>query len=89
MQFEEFQPILDWWDNRIENERAWKVRAADVIQTNGGGDVVSVNLDIKNPSRKEDLVHLPPAELAESILAKEKRIAAIMEEIKGLLEKGK
>ena len=88
MQFEEFQPILDWWDNRTENERAWKVRAADVIQTNGGGDVVSVNLDIKNPSRKDDLIHLPPAELAESILAKEKQIAAIMEEIKSLLAKG-
>lgn len=86
MQFEEFQPILDWWDNRIENERAWRVRAADVIVTNGGGDVVSVNLDIKNPNRKEDLEHLPPNELAESILAKEKQIAAIMEEIKGLLK---
>jgi type I restriction enzyme M protein len=84
MQFEEFQPILDWWDDRVENEHAWKVRAADVIQTNGGGDVVSVNLDIKNPSRKEDLEHLPPAELAESILAKEKQIAAIMEEITSL-----
>ncbi|MEW5938929.1 MAG: class I SAM-dependent DNA methyltransferase [Chloroflexota bacterium] len=88
IQFEEFQPILDWWDNRVENERAWKVRAADVIQTNGGGDVVSVNLDIKNPSRKEDLEHLPPAELAESILAREKQIAAIMEEIKNLLARG-
>ena len=87
MQYEEFQPILDWWDNRIENERAWKVRAADVIQTNGGGDVVSVNLDIKNPNRKEDLEHLPPAELAESILAKEQQIAIIMEEIKDLLAK--
>ena len=69
--------------------RAWKVRAADVIRTDGGGDVVSVNLDIKNPSRKEDLEHLPPAALAESILAREKQIAAIMEEITGLLEKGK
>jgi type I restriction enzyme M protein len=88
LQFEEFNPILDWWDNRVENERAWKVRATDVIQTNGGGDVVSVNLDIKNPNRKEDLEHLPPTELAESILAKEKQIAAIMEEIKFLLAKG-
>jgi len=91
MQFEEFQPILDWWDapQRVENERAWKVRAADVIQTNGGGDVISVNLDIKNPSLKDDLVHLPPADLAESILAREKQIAAIMDEIKSLLVKGK
>lgn len=50
--------------------------------------MVSVNLDIKNPSRKEDLEHLPPAVLAESILAKEKQIAAIMDEIKSLLAKG-
>jgi type I restriction enzyme M protein len=88
MQFEEFQPILDWWDDRAENERAWKVRAADIVQTKGGGDVVSVNLDIKNPNAKEDLEHLPPTELAESILAKEKQIAAIMDEIKSLLGKG-
>jgi type I restriction enzyme M protein len=87
MQFEELQPIIDWWEDREENEHAWKVRAADLIQTNGGGDVVSVNLDLKNPSRKDDLVHLPPAELAESILAKEKQIAAIMDEIKSLLAK--
>nr|MDQ3006319.1 SAM-dependent DNA methyltransferase [Chloroflexota bacterium] len=71
---------------RASNERAWKVRAADVIQTNGGGDVVSVNLDIKNPSRAADLEHLPPAELAESILVKEKQIGVIMEEIKKFLE---
>jgi len=86
MQFEEFQPILDWWDNRVENERAWKVRAADVIQTNGGGDVVSVNLDIKNPSRKEELEHLPPAELAESIFAKEEQILKLIQEVRIMLK---
>ncbi len=64
-------------------------RIADAIVTNSGGDVVSINLDIKNPSRKEDLEHLPPAELAESILAKEQQITAIMEEIKELLGNGK
>jgi type I restriction enzyme M protein len=85
IQYDEFMPLIEWWDNRVENEHAWKVHAADVIRTNGGGDVVSVNLDIKNPSRKEDLEHLPPAELADSILAKEKQIAAIMEEVKSLL----
>lgn len=85
MQFEEFQPVLEWWNKRAESERAWKVPAESLIQTNEKGEVVSVNLDIKNPSRKEDLEHLPPAELAESILAKEKQIAAIMDEIKSLL----
>ena len=36
---------------------------------------------------KKDLEHLPPHELAESILVKEKQIAELMEEIKTLLVK--
>jgi hypothetical protein len=47
---------------------------------------VSVNLDVKNPRRAADLEHLPPAELAESILSKERQIGEIMDEIKQLLE---
>jgi type I restriction enzyme M protein len=88
MQFEEFAPLIAWWDKREENERAWKVLAKDVIQYNGEGAVVSVNLDIKNPNRADDLEHLPPEQLVESILEKEKKIAALMDEIKSLLAKG-
>jgi type I restriction enzyme M protein len=42
-------------------------------------------LDIKNPYGKEELEQLPPEELIESILAKERHIAEIVTEIKGLL----
>jgi type I restriction enzyme M protein len=35
MQFEEFQPLIEWWDEREENERAWKVSAVDVLNYNG------------------------------------------------------
>jgi len=48
---------------------------------------LSVNLDVKNPTAKEDITHLPPEQLAESIVQKEKRIAEIMADIKGLLAK--
>jgi type I restriction enzyme M protein len=85
MQFEEFAPLIEWWDNRIENEHAWKVRVDDVLKYDENKNLLSVNLDIKNPDRKDDLEHLPPRELAESILAKEKQIAGLMDEIKGLL----
>ena len=47
-----------------------------------------VNLDIKNPSAEEALEHLPPEQLVESIVAKEKRILEIMGEIKALLAEG-
>jgi type I restriction enzyme M protein len=44
------------------------------------------NLDRKNPRAKEDIAHLPPAQLAESILEKERRIAEIMGNIQKLLK---
>jgi type I restriction enzyme M protein len=44
------------------------------------------NLDLKNPSSQNALVHRLPEELAEAILAKEQRIAEIVVKIKQVLE---
>ena len=88
MQFEEFADCLKWWPKRKENNRAWKVPAKDVLKYDADRRLVSVNLDIKNPSAAEDLEHLPPAKLVEDILAKEKRIIDIMGEIKAVLGSG-
>ena len=87
MRFEEFEECLKWWKKREENERAWKVKASDVLKYDAEGNLISANLDVKNPRAKEDIAHLPPEQLVESILEKEKRIAEIMTEIKGLLNK--
>jgi type I restriction enzyme M protein len=86
IQFEEFAPLVAWWDQpgpgtkRAENERAWKVPATELV-ANG------CNLDRKNPRAKEDITHLPPDQLAASILQKEQRIAEIMGNIQKLLAK--
>ena len=85
MQFEEFADCLKWWPKRKENDRAWKVPAKDVLKYDADGKLVSVNLDIKNPSAAEDLEHLPPEKLVADILAKEKRIIDIMSEISAVL----
>ncbi len=81
LQFEEFAECQSWWNDREENERAWKVPVAELI-ANG------CNLDRKNPRDKEDIAHLPPEQLAASILKKEVRIAEIMQNIRLLLAKG-
>ena len=74
IQFDEFAPCLVWLKKRTENERAWKVPVSQLLADN-------CNLDRKNPRGKEDIAHLPPAELAASIRAKEERIAKIMNNI--------
>jgi type I restriction enzyme M protein len=80
IQFEEFAPLVAWWNKRVENDHAWKIPATELL-ANG------CNLDRKNPCAKEDITHLPPAELASDILKKEQRIAEIMGNIKKLLAK--
>lgn len=78
MRYEEFADCLAWWNNRVENERAWKVNAEEIL-ANG------CNLDVKNPYNREEPKHLPPEELAESIVEKEQHIAAIMVDIQQTL----
>jgi len=78
VQYEAFAGCLAWWSKRDENEQAWRVPAQQIAD-NG------YNLDIKNPNSKQDLEHMPPEQLAENILQKERRITEIMEEIKGVV----
>ena len=85
MQAEDFAGCLAWWTNRQENERAWKVKAADLLRYDSGGNLLAINLDLKNPRAAQDLEHLPPEQLAADILEKERRIIALIEEIKAEL----
>lgn len=82
IQFEEFAGCIAWWKKRKESDRAWKVPAKDLIANN-------CNLDRKNPAAKEDIAHLPPEQLAQSILQKEQRIAEIVGRIQKLLSGSK
>jgi len=47
IRIQEFELEKKWWDNREENEYAWKVSVKDIISNN-------YNLDIKNPNIKEE-----------------------------------
>lgn len=80
IQVEEFTPCIEWWNSRNENDRAWKVPAAEIIAN-------SFNLDRKNPHGKEDITHLPPEQLVESIMQKEQKIMEIMGNIRVILGK--
>jgi type I restriction enzyme M protein len=87
LQFEEFTPLLEWWKQREENEFAWKVAAEDLLDYSPDGSLRAVDLDRKNPRAKQDITHLPPEQLADSILKKEQRIAEIVSSVRELLTK--
>ena len=76
--FEEFEPCRQWWNQREETSQAWRVPIETLIE-NG------FNLDIKNPNRKDELEHLPPAQLLDGLVQKEQQILRLLEEIRGSL----
>ena len=87
LQFDDFPDCIKWFQakRRKENDHAWRVSVADVLTYDESGTLVACNLDLKNPSGAEALEYLPPEQLVEEILAKERRIIEIMEEIRAEL----
>jgi type I restriction enzyme M protein len=57
IRIEEFKPERDWWNNRVENEQAWRVSIEQIKARN-------YDLDLKNPRISEsgpgDVDHLLP-----------------------------
>lgn len=81
LQYEEFRPLQEWWNNRVQNERAWKVLAKDVAASD-------YDLDIKNPRREPSEKHRLPEEIVVSIIEGEKKIIDLMHEIQTRVGKG-
>ncbi|MER2496578.1 N-6 DNA methylase [Vibrio neptunius] len=84
MKFEEFQQEIDWWGSendgfasRVENNYAWKVPIADIIERN-------FNLDIKNPYQGEVISH-DPQELLASYQQQQQEISQLRNQLKGIL----
>jgi type I restriction enzyme M protein len=75
MQFSEFDPCLAWWKRREENERAWRIDPQKVKSE-------GFNLDLLNPRRPRGVEELTPAQLADSLLAKEQRVVELLNQIK-------
>jgi len=79
IQLVEFVPIKDWWNNREENDVAWKVDIKTIIDR-------GYDLDIKNPNKKEEVHEYTSAELidllSDSIRKNNDLLKQLKEELK-------
>ena len=55
IQFEEFAPLIEWWDKREASGVAWKVKVEDLKK--------GFDLDVRNPNRSEEEESLGTSEL--------------------------
>ena len=72
-----FNKIREWWNNREENEQAWKVNIKDLI---------NYNLDIKNPNKIDETEDLTSQDILEKMEQLNKRNNEIISGIKDLLK---
>lgn len=82
IRIEEFKLEKSWWNNREENEYAWKVSVEDIKNRN-------YNLDYKNPNKEEEDLGDPKALLEkyhESAAAVDNLQNSLIEELKKILE---
>lgn len=76
IQFDEFEPIIKWWDNRIENDVAWKVNVKDLNNW---------NLDIKNPKVETIEVSYSVKEVIENLKSSINSSSQILTELEKML----
>lgn len=72
IRIEEFEPLMAWWNDRKENDVAWKVNVKDLKNW---------DLDIKNPTKAKEL-RINSTEIFEEY---KNRIPSIKENLDGLI----
>lgn len=78
IQVKEFDPIKDWWNNRVESNICWKVNI-DAIKGRG------FDLDIKNPVKVEEVHEYSSAELIEMLHASFEKSNGLLEQLKEIV----
>lgn len=78
IKLEEFDLEKKWWNERVENEYAWKVSVEDIKNRN-------YNLDFKNPIKEEEEQELSSSELIEKIMKSQEKSFEILKKLKELI----
>jgi len=76
---------VQWWPKREENEHAWKAKAVDVLKYGGDGQLLSANLDVKNPRTATSSEQRRPQDLIGAVLKRYERVVEIVREINASL----
>lgn len=75
VKLQDFDELKSWWNDRVENEQAYKVDI-DTIKAN------NFNLDVKNPHKGEEEEELTTSEIIDKIEASMSKSVELLEQIR-------
>ena len=77
IQFDEFKPLIKWWNNRKTSDVAWKVKAKDLKNW---------DLDIKNPNKQEEMIDYDLKSIVSKIDKNHSQIVEIINDLKSMIK---
>ena len=77
IQFGEFAPLIAWWNNREENDVAWKVRVEDLKS--------GFDLDVKNPNSTIEVQEHTVEGLLAQLSKRQGKITALIQKLESSL----
>lgn len=77
IQFDEFAPMIEWWNKRVENDVAWRVKAGDLKR--------GFDLDVKNPHREEEAAEKSLPEIIKALDKSFTQSHALLEQLQSQL----
>lgn len=78
IKFEEFKECMDWWNDRKENGKAWKVTIQHIVDNKH-------NLDQLNPLMMKSVEFEPPQKLLEDMIIKIQNVASNFNQLNSIL----
>lgn len=72
IQFEEFNPIMEWWNDRKESEVSWKVNIKELNNW---------DLDSKNPNKVVEVIEYNREDIIEKMTKSQNRINQLLKEL--------
>jgi type I restriction enzyme M protein len=73
IEFDEFAPMLEWWNKRDENSAAWRVNVADLKR--------GFDLDVKNPHSKDEKLGRTTERLLGDLLKQQIKISSLLDNL--------
>ncbi len=73
IQFDEFAPLIKWWNKRKETEQSWRLKVGDLK--------MGFDLDVKNPHREEEEAGKTGKEIIAALQKSQSRVGSLLLEI--------
>lgn len=86
IKFEEFNPVISWWNDRKVGNNSWILSISDILKYNEQGEITDINLDIKNPNKLNNEKEHNVNELIEMINTNESFINAKIKDLNEYLK---